>query len=194
MRRISRLLRYFRPYWFYLFASVVSMALVGLFDAFRLLLIGPVLDQVLNPSSQAHTLPLLPIPVFGHRLDLRSFVPQHLHNVWSAVAFALILSTVLKGLFDYAGTYMANYAGYGMVTDLRNQLHHATLRRSVGFFQQYSTGTLLSAIVNDVERVQFAMSSVLAEFLQQFFTFIFIAGAVVGLGRKLTWVLVIFVP
>jgi len=194
MRRINRLLRYFKPYWFYLVASVISMALVGLFDAFRLLLIGPVLDRVLNPASQSHALPLLPVPVFGHRMDLRWFVPEHMHNVWSAVAFALIVSTILKGIFDYGGTYLANYSGYGMVTDLRNQVHGATLRRSVAFFQQYSTGTLLSAIVNDVEKVQFAMSSVLAEFLQQFFTFIFIATVVVGLGRRLTWVLLVFVP
>ena len=102
---------------------------------------------------------MLPIPLFGHRLDLRSFVPDHFHNVWTVVAFALIASTVLKGIFDYGGTYLANYAGYGMVTDLRNELHSATLRRSVAFFQKYSTGTLLSAIVNDVERVQFAMST-----------------------------------
>ncbi|HKD86144.1 MAG TPA: ABC transporter ATP-binding protein [Terriglobales bacterium] len=194
MRRISRLLRYFKPYWFYLLASVISMALVGLLDAFRLLLIGPILDQVLNPASQAKTLPLLPVPVFGHHLDLRSFVPRDLHNVWTVVTFALIISTIFKGIFDYAGTYLANYAGFGMTTDLRNDLHTATLRRSVGFFQQYSTGTLLSAIVNDVERVQFAMSSVLAEFLQQFFTFIFIGIAVFGLGRRLSWVLLIFVP
>ncbi len=175
-------------------AAVVSMALVGLLDAFRLLLIGPVLDQVLNPASQARALPLLPIPLFGHRLDLRSFVPDQLHNVWSVVAFALIISTVLKGILDYGGTYLANYAGYGMVTDMRNDLHRATLRRSVGFFQRYSTGTLVSTIVNDVERVQFAMSSVMAEFLQQFFTFVFIALVVVALGRRLTWVLLIFVP
>jgi len=38
------------------------------------------------------------------------------------------------------------------------------------------------------------MSSVLAEFLQQFFTFLFMAAAVVILGRKLAWVLVLFVP
>jgi hypothetical protein len=31
---------------------VVLMALVGLLDAFRLLLIGPMLDRVLHPVSQ----------------------------------------------------------------------------------------------------------------------------------------------
>jgi len=194
MHRLSRLLRYFKPYWFYLLASVFAMALVGLLDAFRLLLIGPVLDKVLNPSSPSHNLPLFPTPIFGHKIELQWFVPEYFHNVWTIVAVALVGSTLLKGLLDFAGTYLANYAGYGMVTDLRNRLHAATLRRSVGFFQQYSTGTLLSAIINDVERVQFAMSSVLAEFLQQFFTFIFTALVVIGLGRRLTWVLLIFVP
>ncbi len=38
------------------------------------------------------------------------------------------------------------------------------------------------------------MSSVLAEFLQQFFTFLFTAVVVVVLGRKLAWVLLLFVP
>lgn len=194
MRRINRLLRYFKPYSFYLLASVISMALVGLLDAFRLLLIGPVLDKVLNPASQSRELPLFPVPILGKHIELQWFVPEYFHNVWTIVAFALVVSTLLKGVLDYGGTYLANYAGYGMVTDMRNELYTATLRRSVGFFQQYTTGSLLSAIVNDVERVQFAMSSVLAEFLQQFFTFLFTGLVVIGLGRRLTWVLLIFVP
>ena len=68
------------------------------------------------------------------------------------------------------------------------------MRRSSAFFQKHPTGTLVSTIVNDIERVQYAMSSVLAEFLQQFFSFVFIAGAVVVLGRGLAWVLLLFVP
>ena len=60
MRQLKRLLHYVKPYWFYLLASVVSMALVGLFDAFRLLLIGPIFDHVLNPGTQSRELQLLP--------------------------------------------------------------------------------------------------------------------------------------
>src|SRR2546429_3190164 len=81
-----------------------------------------------------------------------------------------------------------------MITDLRNDLYNSILRRSAAFFQRHTTGTLVSTIVNDIERVQFAMSNVLAEFLQQFFTLIFTAGVVVLLGGKLAWVLLLFVP
>ncbi len=194
MHQLNRLLRYFKPYWLHMLAAVVSMALVGLLDAFRLLLIGPIFDLVLNPSAKSHSLPLFKMPISHKPIELNWFVPEHFHNVWTMVAFALVASTVLKGIFDYGGSYLANYAGYGMVTDLRNELYAATLRRSVGFFQKHSTGTLLSAIVSDIERVQFALSSVLAEFLQQFFTFLFTACVVVLLGGRLTWVLIIFVP
>jgi ATP-binding cassette, subfamily B, bacterial MsbA len=192
MRQLKRLLHYVKPYWFYVAASVVSMALVGLLDAFRLLLIGPIFDFVLNPGEPARELHLLPTSRWT--LQLNWFVPGHFHNVWTMVAFALVAATVLKGIFDYVGTYLVNYAGFGMITDLRNQLYTATLRRSVAFFQKHTTGTLLSALINDMERVQYAMSTVLAEFLQQLFTLIFTAGVVVLLGGKLAWVLLLFVP
>ena len=60
MRQLKRLLHYVKPYWFYVAASVVSMALVGLLDAFRVLLIGPIFDSVLNPASASRELHLLP--------------------------------------------------------------------------------------------------------------------------------------
>ena len=194
MHQLNRLLRYIRPYWFQLLVSVLCLALVGLLDAFRVLLVGPIFDRVLNPASQSRELALFRVPYTSDVIDLNRFVPSYFHNVWTMVAFALVTATILKGIFDYVGTYLVNYAGFGMITDLRNDLYSATLRRSVAFFHKHSTGTLLSAIVNDIEKVQYALSSVLAEFLQQFFTLIFTAVVVVLLGGRLAWVLAIFVP
>jgi ATP-binding cassette, subfamily B, bacterial MsbA len=194
MRQLTRLIRYVAPYWWPVGASVLLMAAVGLLDAFRLLLIGPIFDRVLNPGSQAREMQLFTIPGSGRTIYLQQFVPSHFQNPWTVVAFALVAATVLKGICDYAGTYLVNYAGFGMITDLRNDLYDSILQRSAAFFYKHTTGTLVSTIVNDVERVQYAMSSVLAEFLQQFFTFVFTALVVVALGRKFAWVLVLFVP
>jgi subfamily B ATP-binding cassette protein MsbA len=194
MRQLTRLLRYLVPYWWQFIPSVFLLAAVGFLDAFRVLLIGPVLDRVLNPSSGSGSIKLFTIPHTNRTIFLQPFVPSHFHNVWTVVAYALVASTILKGLFDYAGTYLVNYAGYGLITDLRNSLYHSVLRRSAAFFQKHSTGTLISTIVNDVERVQFAMSSVMAEFLQQFFTFVFLVGVVIFKGQELAWLLLLFVP
>jgi ATP-binding cassette, subfamily B, bacterial MsbA len=194
MRQLTRLIRYVLPFLVQLLPGVLLLAGVGFLEAFRLMLLKPVLDRVLNPASGSDSIFLFTIPKIGKPVYLQTFVPAQFHNAWTIVAYALIASTVLKGIFDYSGTYLVNHAGFGMITNLRNDLYNSVLRRSAAFFTKHTTGTLISTIINDIERVQFAMSSVLAEFLQQVFTFLFTAGLVVVLGRQLAWVLVLFVP
>jgi ATP-binding cassette, subfamily B, bacterial MsbA len=194
MRQLIRLVRYVFPFLLQLLPGVFLLAAVGFLEAFRLMLLKPVFDRVLNPASGSDHILLFTIPKINHPIYLQSVVPSHLHNAWTIVAYALVASTILKGIFDYAGTYLVNHAGFGMITNLRNDLYNSVLRRSVAFFQKHTTGTLISTIINDIERVQFAMSNVLSEFLQQFFTFLFTAGLVMVLGGNLAWVLVLFVP
>jgi subfamily B ATP-binding cassette protein MsbA len=117
-----------------------------------------------------------------------------MHNPLTVVAFALVTSTVIKGLCDYLGTYLVNYAGFGMITDLRNHLYETILRRSSSFFHKHPTGTILSTLINDVDRVQIAVSTVLGDFLQQFFTFAATMCLVIALGGRLSWALLLFVP
>src|SRR5271166_2352102 len=194
MRQLTRLVRYVLPFLVQLLPGVFLLAGVGFLEAFRLLLLKPVLDRVLVPSSGSENILLFAIPRTGQSVYLQRFVPSHFHNAWTIVAYALVASTVLKGICDYCGTYLVNHAGFGMITSLRNDLYNSVLRRSAAFFQKHATGTLISTIINDIERVQYAMSSVLAESLQQLFTFVFIAGAVAMLGRDLAWILLLFVP
>jgi subfamily B ATP-binding cassette protein MsbA len=196
MKFYLRLLAYVRPYSLQALAAILFMAMVGLLDAFRILLVKPIFDQVLKPGDITPKLPLFHFPV-GHRivqLNLGQLVPGHFHNAWTMVAFALVASTIVKSLCDYLGTYLSNFAGYGLITDLRNDLYESILRRSVSFFQKHSTGTILSTLINDVEKVQFAMSTVMSDFLQQFFTFLFLIAVVILYGGKLAWVLLLFVP
>jgi len=194
LRRIWRLLQYIRPYALYSLVSVALMAVVGAMAAFRILLVKPIFDNVLSPNAPPGLVLVFRIPHTDFDINLQRFLPSYFHNAWTVVAVALVGSAFLKSLCDYFGTYLVNRAGFGMITDLRNDLYDAVLRRSVGFFQKHTTGTLLSTLINDIEKVQFAMSSVLSDFLQQTFTLIFTAIAVVIVGGKLAWVLLLFVP
>ena len=194
MRRVWRLLHYARPYALYSLASVVLMALVGAMAGLRIFLIRPIFDKVLRPEEQKADFLSFPVPWINRQVDLHFLVPHHFHNAWSVVAYALVASALLKSICDYTGTYLVNYAGFGMITDLRNDLYDAVLRRSVAFFQKHSTGMLLSTIINDIEKVQFAMSTIMADFLQQFFTLLATTALAISFGGKLSWVLLLFVP
>ncbi len=194
MKRLLRLFGYLRRYWLQTGAAVLLMAAVGLLEAFRVLLIQPIFDNVLRPGASAHSLSLVGRFKEKFAFDLHSLVPHAFHNEWTVVGFALVASTLLKSVCDFAGTYLVSYAGFGMITDLRDDLYASLLQRSSGFFQKHPTGTLLSMLVNDIERVQYAMSSVLSDFLQQFFTLVFTLALVVALGGKLAWLLLLFIP
>jgi len=195
MKNLLRLLRYGLAYSLEWLPGVLLLAMVGVLDTFRTLLFQPIFDQVLRPDAPEGPI-LLGLRNSKWHFDLRVAVPHfmHLHNAWDVVAFALVVSTLLKGLCDYLGTYLVNYAGFGMITDLRNHLYEATMRRSSSFFHKHATGTILSTLINDVEKVQFALSSVIGEFLQQFFTFIVGLVLVIKLGGQLSWALLLFVP
>jgi len=195
MKRFLRLLRYGLPYWLHMLTGVVLLAMVGVLDTFRILLLQPIFDQVLKPNAPEGPI-TLGLSNSPWHIDLRLMIPQflHIHNAWDVVAFALIVATVVKGLCDYTGTYLVNYAGFGTIMDLRNDLYEATMRRSTSFFHKHATGTILSTLINDVDRVQVAVSTVISEFLQQFFTFVVGLVFVIKLGGELSWALVLFIP
>ncbi len=51
MNRFLRLLRYGLPYWLHMLAGVLLLAMVGVLDTFRILLLQPIFDQVLKPDA-----------------------------------------------------------------------------------------------------------------------------------------------
>ncbi len=171
MSELFRLLRYVRPYWFRLLVSVLMMAGVGAFEALTALLIGPVFDRVLNPrTADTSVLLVRQVPIWERSLDLRLFVPDWIHNAWTVVAVVIITVTLGKALCEYLASYLVNYIGFAVVTDLRNQLYEKVIRQSMAFFHGQATGRLMSAILNDIEKIQLAVSHVLADFLRQSFT------------------------
>jgi ATP-binding cassette, subfamily B, bacterial MsbA len=170
MKELQRLLGYARRYWPHLLASTILMAVAGAAQGAMALLTKPLFDRVLNPNGSGGPIPLLPRPVFDHQLYLDQIVPLHNRTVWTLVGIAIVAVFLIKGICDYIGNYLISYAGYSAVTDLRNAVFDKILRHGANFFESHSTGQLMSAIMNDVDRVQLATSQMLADFLRQSFS------------------------
>jgi subfamily B ATP-binding cassette protein MsbA len=164
-----RLIELARPYWPMLVGSVVLMACVGAAHAMMAFLIGPIFDRVLNPASKDAPVALFTVPIFHHPVYLSDLVPSWIHNVWSAVAFAILMVFLVKGVCDYLGNYLVNYVGVSAVTDLRNRVFEKVIRQGSQFFESSSTGKLMSSIMNDIDKIQVATSHILADLLRQVF-------------------------
>jgi len=170
MSELGRLLRYARPYTPFLLISVVLMACVGAAQALTALLIGPIFDRVLNPASPEAPVALFMLPIIKRQLFLNDLMPAAIHNVWTMVAAGILAVFFIKGLCDYAANYLINYVGYSAVTDLRQTVFDRVLQQDAQFFETNSTARVMSSIMNDLEKIQVALSHILADWLRQSFT------------------------
>ncbi len=185
MKELLHLVGYVRPYAKRLILSVGLMATVGLCHGLVALLIGPVFDRVLNPQSADAPVLLYRVPVVDWAVYLDDLVPSAIHNVWTMVAIGIVGVFLVKGLCDFFGNYMVNYVGLAGVRDLRGDVYGVVLNQSPAFFQQRHTGKLISSLVADIEKIQVALSHILADLLRQ----TFIAAALLWVLMQTDWAL-----
>jgi ATP-binding cassette, subfamily B, bacterial MsbA len=170
MKELFRLLGFAKRYSPVLALSVFLMMIAGAMNGALPLLMKPVIDQVLNPHALDARTELVRVPVTAHIIYLDQVIPFPLHNVWSLVAAAILLVFLIKGLTDYLGNYLISYAGFSAVTDLRQETFEKVVHEEHEFFQQHSTGRLMSSIMSDIDKIQLAVSQMLADFFRQSFT------------------------
>ncbi|MDX2151541.1 MAG: ABC transporter transmembrane domain-containing protein [Bryobacteraceae bacterium] len=174
MSGLGRLLGYVRPYWPALIGSVALMAIAGAAHGLMALLIEPIFDRVLRPQSEEAAVLLVTLPVLNHPVYLDDLVPAWISNVWTMVAAGIVMVFATKGLADYLGNYLVNYVGLSAVTDVRQAAFEKVLKQDASFFESNSTGKLMSSILNDIEKIQVATSHILADFLRQSFSALFL--------------------
>ena len=83
------------------------------------------------------------------------------------VALTLLALYTVKGLCSFLSTTMVAAAGQRAVTDLRNALYKHLLNQSFTFLSRHSTGSLMSHVTTDVEKIQNAVSEMAGDILKE---------------------------
>jgi subfamily B ATP-binding cassette protein MsbA len=151
LRRIRRLFSFARPYRALLAISWVATVGYAAAGAALVHMVEPIFDDVLIKS-----LNVLP------------------------VAITILTLYAIKGLCSFLSTTLVATAGQRAVTDLRNALYTHILNQSFAFLSGHSTGSLMSHITTDVEKIQGAVSELAGDFLKEGLT-------VAGLVAILFW-------
>jgi subfamily B ATP-binding cassette protein MsbA len=167
MTLFLRVLRYLMRYRFRLGVAFVCSGLVAGLTAAYAWLVQPALDGIFINKDQ---LLLLVLPI------------------------ALIGVALLKGLFGYGQSYLMNYVGNRMVTDLRQELFLQLMRLPVGFHDANTSGRLMSRVFNDVSLMANALAGVLKDLFQQGLTVIWMLGVMFYQNWKLAAVSIVIIP
>lgn len=172
MLRSWRLFHYVKPYLPILAVAFLLMGVTAIFEALRALLVRPIIDNLLVFSAAPPRVELLTWPPFSQgKIYLDQINPFPIKEIALLLGLMIVSTTLLKGLAEYFSTYLLNYLGQSIVMDLRNELYEKVLTQSSSFFHIHSTGRLISRITNDIEKIQFASSTAVADALKQGLTF-----------------------
>ncbi len=101
----------------------------------------------------AGTLLSLAVPRFiGQAVDL--VLRKGETHVLFVLAGAVVVVSVLRGLFNYGQTYLSEWVSQRVAYDLRNSLYDHIQRLSFSFHDQSQTGQLMSRATADVEGIR----------------------------------------
>ena len=194
MKELYRLLRYARPYIPALLASVLFMAIVGLSQGLLVKLIPLVFERVLKPETPDAPALLFSIPHTHIHVYLNDILPSFVHNIWTMVAIGILICFLAKGICDYLGNYLVNWVGISAILDLRQEVFDRVLHQDAQFFEDETTGRIMSSIMNDIDRIQISVSTMLADWLRQMFTALFLLLAMISIDWKLSLISLLVFP
>lgn len=115
-------------------------------------------------------------------------------SLLNTIALVLLGIFVLQAAFGFAGSYILEWIGERMVTDLRMSLYKQLHRLGLKFFSEQRLGEITSRLTNDVGSVRSAATSSLSEALTQTISLVGSLGLMIALNWRLSAVIFITVP
>ncbi|MFY9557042.1 MAG: ABC transporter transmembrane domain-containing protein [Blastocatellia bacterium] len=186
MKDFRILLKSVRPYAGLFAVAFLLMTLVGVFEAGRTALLKSIIDILSgNPGAAGGGL--------AARIDVSNYLPTNT-NPLPLIALLLVLFTAIRGASEYLSNILMWRIGVGAVVDLRQRLYDHILQQSSEFFSEHPTNTLTAHIISDAEKVQVAVSTLLADLLREGLTFLALLALVFVLNWRLTLAVVLAGP
>lgn len=167
MNNLKRLLNYTKQYWQRLTYSLVFAALFGLTSAAPTYILKQTIDEV--------------------------FIKSYSHLI---IPFILlfVLFFMLKGIFMYLSSYCMYWVSNKVLNDLRKDLFSRMIHYPISFFQERSTGILLSHYLNDIQMIQNVAAMAVKDGVRSIFEGTFLLGFALYQNWKLSAVMLIVGP
>jgi subfamily B ATP-binding cassette protein MsbA len=190
MSLYHRLLKLAIPYWSKLGLAMVCMVFYSLLHASQAFLVKPAFDGIFLKKEG--------IPPF-----LRNIIIQlHLGDLFLKkdmewlllLPVAIIVLSLLKGIFFYGQAYLMNFVGLRVVLDIRRKLYDHLQTLSLSFFTRTPTGTIISRITYDVTLIQGSVSNTITGLIKDSLTILALIGVVFYQNWKLAIIAMAIFP
>jgi ATP-binding cassette subfamily B protein len=175
---LTRLLQYAHPYRMQIFQATICSILNKLFDLAPPVLIGAAVDVVVNQQD--------------------SFIAQWgVENVVAQLWVLSLLSLIIWGLesaFEYAHELLWRNLAQTLQHDLRLDAYRHLQELELAYFEERSTGSLMSILNDDINQLERFLNFGANEILQVVTTVILVGGGFFTLAPNVAWFAMLPMP
>ncbi len=172
--------------------AVLFLGIASLFYAIEIYMIRFIFDDLLSPQASEGKAMAFQEALRKFGLDLLAGVDRE--QLFTIIPLTLVAIFLLKGMFNYFGKYWLDAVGLATITDLRDLLYKKLMKQGQDFFAQFPTGTLISRLLNDIERMKTAVSEKLTEISTALFQLVALLSSAFYQDWKMTLVSLVTIP
>jgi len=121
------------------------------------------------------------------------FINKDEEMLYMMPIIVIILYTA-KGFGRYIQAYYISFIGQDITRIVRDRLFAHVLSLDMNFFQKKHGGELVSRIINDINRIQSAVSNYVAEFIREVLTIVGLIGLVIYHSPELAFYGLVVLP
>ncbi|OIQ22926.1 ABC transporter ATP-binding protein [Lacinutrix sp. MedPE-SW] len=203
MNYLKKILTYALPYKKYAFLNIISNIFYALFGALSFFALMPMLN-VLFPKDGEVKVVNKPVytgirtlgDYFNDTLayQIQSFAQDDKSKALVFVIVLVVVTFLLKNLFNYLGLYFGTFLRNGILKDLRDDLYDKTINLPISFYSEKRKGDIIARISNDVAQVKNSFLAVLEMIIKEPLSIVFSIGGMLIISVKLTIFVFIFIP
>lgn len=201
-QNITKLIPYTKPYQSHIVLNVVFNILYALFSTLSMITMFPLLEVLFKKSTAVIKEPtytgIQNIGQFGK--DWLFFTISDL-NQKQGPQFALLLAVVLvivtfllKNLFNYLASYHITHLKNGVLRDLRQKMYYKIIDLPISYYSEKRKGDIMARMLGDVNEVQNSFFSILELIVKEPLTIVFTIIAMLNISVNLTLFVFVFIP
>ncbi|MDG1013700.1 MAG: ABC transporter ATP-binding protein [Flavobacteriaceae bacterium] len=201
MNYLKQIFRYAVPYKTYAILNIVSNIFYALFATLSMLSLFPMLKVLFGDSKPLYIKPkwegLGEITTYGESY-LNYFVTlkksEGSDDVLIFMVGFVIVSFLLKNVFNYLAMFFITFLRNGVLKDLRNDLYKKITSLPLAFYSEKRKGDTMSRISTDVLEIQHSFLSILELIIREPLTIVFTITSMFIISIKLSLFVLIFIP
>ena len=197
----NRIFRYTLPYKRFFLLNIFTNIFYALFGTLSMISLFPMLKVLFNQTESLTTEPIwVGIGDIGNYAEayLNYFVTikkaEGNNDVLIFMVSIIIVTFLLKNLFNYLSMFFITFLKNGVIKDFRNEIYNKIVKLSMSYYSEKKKGDIVARISSDVLEIDNSFLSIFELIIKEPLMILFTLISMYIISPELTGFVIIFIP